>query len=179
MTDSQQLDTSILNLPIDGRNVQGTLGDELGETPTLLVFLRHFGCIFCREAIKDLRDIRDRHPDYPSIMFFHQGTPQEGDHFFDRLWPQARAVPDIPKTFYDAFEVPRGGLREMFGPEVWACGVRAAAKGNTIGMKSGDPWTMPVFVLVQGDQVLWRYTGRHAGDHPDFERIQRLVKQTV
>ena len=40
----QHLDPSLLTSPTVGVNLQpGTLHDQLGDTPTLLVFLRHFG----------------------------------------------------------------------------------------------------------------------------------------
>jgi len=46
----------ILDAPVSGVNLApGTLRAQLGERPTLLVFLRHFGGIFCREAVADLR----------------------------------------------------------------------------------------------------------------------------
>ncbi len=43
MTDSISL-SEALSRPVRGRNLQRkTLGENLGSTPTLLVFLRHFG----------------------------------------------------------------------------------------------------------------------------------------
>lgn len=114
-------------------------------------------------------------PDYPELLFFYQGSIEDGEAFFRRLWPEARAVSDLPLKFYDAFGVERGGLREMFGPEVWACGVRAARKGSFIGAPVGDPWIMPGLFLVRDEQVLWRHAFRHAGDHPDFAQIPQLA----
>lgn len=38
------LDTTVLKTAVTGVNLQpGNLGDQLQDTPTLLVFLRHFG----------------------------------------------------------------------------------------------------------------------------------------
>ena len=40
----RQIDTTILQTPVDGLNLQpGSLQEQLGTTPTLVVFLRHFG----------------------------------------------------------------------------------------------------------------------------------------
>jgi hypothetical protein len=40
----QQINRSILDTPVEGLNLRpGTLGDQLGTEPTLMVFLRHFG----------------------------------------------------------------------------------------------------------------------------------------
>ena len=65
-------------------------------------------------------------------------------------------------------------MKEMFGPEVWACGVRAARKGHFIGAPVGDPWIMPGLFLVQEEHILWQHDYRHAGDHPDFAGVGRL-----
>ncbi|MEM8532680.1 MAG: hypothetical protein AAGF95_17680 [Chloroflexota bacterium] len=40
----QQMNATILQSPVDGLNLQpGSLQEQLGTTPTLVVFLRHFG----------------------------------------------------------------------------------------------------------------------------------------
>ena len=119
----------------------------------------------------DLHKLVNQHPHYPPVLIFYQGTQDEGEAFFRKVWPGARAVPDIEKTFYNAFDIQRGGLKEMFGPEVWVCGVRATAKGHTIGQKTGDPWVMPGLFLVKGEQILWQHDFKHAGDHPNFLKI--------
>jgi peroxiredoxin len=58
---------------------------ELVEaSPVLLIFLRHFGCSFCRQAISDVSDLREelaRHGVRP--VFVHLGTPERAKPFFD------------------------------------------------------------------------------------------------
>lgn len=125
--------------------------------------------------MKDLRRIAAETPDYPRVLLFFQGTIDDGAAFFRRLWPEARAVSDLPQTFYNAFGIRRGGMKEMFGPEVWACGVRAATKGSFIGRPVGDPWMMPGLFLVQDGQIVWQHDFRHAGDHPDWQAIPTLA----
>jgi hypothetical protein len=103
------------------------------------------------------------------------GEADEGTVFLGQAWPGARGVADPAKRLYEAFDVGRGGIAEMFGPKAFVCGVRAARKGNFIGRKHGDPWTLPVFVLADGDHVLWRHDGAHAGDHPEWGAILEQV----
>src|ERR1700732_4592555 len=63
----------------------GTSLLALAETsPVLLVFLRHFGCSFCRQAISDVAELRpelDRRGVRP--VFVHLGTPERAKPFFD------------------------------------------------------------------------------------------------
>ena len=47
-----------------------------------------------------------------------------GEAFRGSLWPDARGIADPDKRLYDAFDVGRGGMAEMFGPGAIACGIR-------------------------------------------------------
>ncbi len=170
----------LLNHAIEGVNLSGrTLKEELGDSPKLLVFVRHFGCIFCRELIADFRHIRETHPEFPQILFFYQGTVSDGRGFFPSLWREAKAIADLPKVFYNGFGLERGGMKEMFGAEVWACGVRAALKGHFIGAPVGDPWTMPGIFLVHHHQILWQHHFKHAGDHPTLEDLTKALNNAL
>ncbi|MEM7344962.1 MAG: AhpC/TSA family protein [Chloroflexota bacterium] len=108
---------------------------------------------------------------YPPILFVYQGSIDDGQTFFDHAWPEARAVADLPKNLYRAFGLEQGGMREMFGPEVWACGIRATLKGKRVGLPVGDPWMMPGLFYVADDRILWQYDFKHAGDHPNFAAL--------
>lgn len=167
----ERIAPGLLDRFVAGVNLMpGSLRDQLGAGPTLLVFLRHFGCTFCRETVADLREAASR-PGYPAVLFFFQGSVTEGRAFLRRYWPEARAVADPELFFYDAFGVSRGSLFQMFGPGVFVAGYRARQKGHENGPRSGDIYRMPGVFLVQGARVLWQHAYRHAGDHPDFRRI--------
>lgn len=161
----------LLTLPAHGINLPSETLAPLLNTPTLLIFLRHFGCIFCREMVADLRQLTQKQSDYPPILFFYQGTVEDGTAFFGNLWPEAQAVADLEQRFYTLFGLSKGSAAQMFGPEVWACGVRAAFKGHFIGAPVGDPWMMPGVFFVEKDAVLWEHSFKHAGDHPDFKTL--------
>jgi len=118
-----------------------------------------------------LRHLASHDPDYPPILFFHQGSLADGRTFFDQMWPEARAVSDSSKKFYSAFGLKQGGLQEMLGPRVFARGLRSTIKGNFIGRPIGDPWLMPGVFLIHEERIVWQHRYRHAGDHPDFSRI--------
>ena len=156
----------------------GTLSDQLGDAPSLLVFLRYFGCPFCKETIAGLREATDQNPGYPPVLFFHQGSPMEGRAFLRRSWPEARAVADTETYFYDAFGVGRAGWRELLHPGSLSAMRRARAQGHTAsddGAATSDPRRMPGLFVVRGASVLWAHRPRHQGDHPPFARIPALA----
>ena len=121
--------------------------------------------------MKELRQTVATAPNYVDILFFYQGSVEDGEDFFQRFWPEARAVSDLSRTFYVAFGLERAGIRQMFGPEVVACGIRAAKNGSYAGKPVGDTRMMPGAFLVQGERVLWQHNYRHIADHPDFAQL--------
>jgi hypothetical protein len=166
-----------LDRVVSGVNLMpGSLRDQLGSEPTLLVFLRYFGCIFCREMVADVRAAAESSPDYPSVLFFYQGTPTEGRAFLRRYWPAARAVADDDHSFYEDFGVERGRLLEVLGPRALLSTRRAKAKGHEFGERTGDAWRMPGLFLVRGEDVLWQHEFSHQADHPVFEDIPQLAQ---
>lgn len=176
-----RIEASVLSRPIDGFHLRGsTLGEQLdvpGDGPTMLVFLRHFGCIFCREMTRDVHAAAASDPAYPPVVFVGQGDREETDAFLATLWPDASIICDPERTLYSAFGLGKGSIYQMFGPSVWACGVRARLKGNVRGKVIGDPWTMPgVFVANADGEILWTHTFAHAGDHPDWKAIPAAIR---
>jgi len=175
-----RIPAEVLDQPVVGVNlVPGTLRDQLGDGPTLLVFLRQLGCVFCRETVTDLRRHAESDLSYPVPLLFIQGSPTEGRVFLSRFWPAARAVADRGKHFYAAFGVERGSLLQTLGPAVWRAHRRAAAKGIAQGERVGDVWMMPAVLRTEGDRITWRHRFRHAGDLPDFAQLPTAAATTT
>jgi hypothetical protein len=172
MRTGEVIPDEILKRPASGVSLApGPLGDQLGSGPNLLVFLRHFGCIFCRETIADLRAVAERDERFPDTLFFFQGSPTEGRALLRSYWPAARAVADPEGAIYGAFGIGRGGPLQMFGPAVWTARSRARAKGHRNGSPSGDVWRMPGVFLTEGTRIVWTHEYAHAADHPDYQEI--------
>jgi len=174
------LTEEVLEAPVTGLNLApGRLRDQLGEEATLLVFLRHLGCIFCRETVADLRAITDREPAFPPVLLFTQSTPVELRAFLRRDWPTARAISDPERRFYAAFGIERMSPFGLLRPALWSAERRARAKGIEGGERSGDIWRMPGVFLARRRQIVWSHEFRHAGDHPDWARIPALAAALV
>jgi hypothetical protein len=171
----QTLDRAVTGVGL----VPGTLRDQIGDEITLLVFLRHFGCMFCRETVGDLREATLSNPAFPPVLFFFQGSSTEGRAFLRRDWPDARAVADPELEFYDLFDVRRATFLEALGPSVLASRSRARAKGYENGARSGDIWRMPGLFAVRGDQIVWSHYPKHAADHPLFQDIPEQLREVA
>ena len=64
------IENETLDSPVSGVNlIPGSFRDQMSEEPTLLVFLRFFGCMFCRETVSDLRQLSEGRADFPAVLF--------------------------------------------------------------------------------------------------------------
>lgn len=121
--------------------------------------------------VAELRQVVAKNPDFPEVLIFAQGSVEQSKAFFAERWPEARAVADPRRRFYQAFGVGRGSLRQLASPGVLLAGARAVAKGHVQGQTIGDAATMPGLMLVQDNCIVWQHHFKHAGDHPDWEEI--------
>lgn len=175
---NKRLPDEVLEASVVGVGLSpGSLRDQLAPDGTLLVFLRHFGCIFCRETVGELRAAVERHERYPEVLFFFQGRAMEGRALLQRDWPEARAIADPDMEFYDRFGLKRANLYEAFRPAVFTASVRAMRKGYEGGPRSGDIWRLPGAFGVIDERLVWTYRARHAADRPDFDTIPAIFER--
>jgi hypothetical protein len=180
MNAARDIPEALLTRPVVGVNLSpGRLSDQLGSEMTLLVFLRHFGCMFCRETLADMRAISEGDTRFPTPLFFYQGSPIEGKAFLRRYWPSLRAVADPSAEFYRGFGLKRGGPLKTLGPAVWAGKTLANAKGHRNGMITGDIWRMPGIFLAREGRLVWAHEYRHVADHPDYQQICEIASSAT
>src|SRR5690606_14956744 len=94
-TSLTRLEDNLLDAPVAGsglhedENGHATLRAQLdSERPTLLLFLRHLGCVFCRQMVKDVRiasdeaDAGQAEKRFPRVVFVHSAETERGARFF-------------------------------------------------------------------------------------------------
>ena len=139
--------------------------------PQFLVFLRHFGCTFCREALGDLSMINDRLREVGTrLVLVHMSPENEACEMFEKYdLKEVTQVSDPDRVLYRAFALRRGSPAELLGWSVWKRGWDAGVKqGHGIGWLRGDATQMPgAFVVSQG-QVVAQFLHETAADRPDY-----------
>lgn len=147
--------------------------------PVLLVFLRHVGCTFCREALSDLADKRKAiEGTGTQIVLVHMGREEAAEQIlrkYDLL--DIPRVADPKLTLYEAFGLERGTMAQLLGPKVWLRGFKAGFLGkHGMGGAEGDVAQMPgVFLLFHGE-TLKSYRHQSAADRPDYlEMVSELA----
>jgi AhpC/TSA family protein len=145
----------------------------LTDKPALVVFLRSFGCTFCREAIADVAAARaEIEAAGASIVFVHSGTHAEAEAWFSKYGLSGAAqISDPGLDHYAAFGLGRTELLGLFDPQVW---VRGASCARSHGFGPQSPTMMrqlPGAFVVQGGGVLASYRHGSPADRPDYLRL--------
>jgi peroxiredoxin len=151
-----------------------TLAEITADASTLIVFLRHFGCTFCMEAAADIAKQRDAIEQLGTgIVFVHMSRNANAEAFFQRYgMPDALHISDPQCRLYDAFDLKRGTLGQLFGPKVFARGINAfLTGGHAVGKLQGDGFQMPGVFLMRGNAILAGFRHAHAGERPDYLRL--------
>ena len=121
-----------------GKSVR--LGRSWEKKPAVLAFVRHFGCLFCREQVAELRDalkeIRDRGAE---LVMIGNGHPEQALAFKDKQKITFPLFTDPDLKSYRAAGL-RRGLISTLSPRSMLHGARALSGGNVVTAVLGDAW---------------------------------------
>ena len=157
----------------DGR----TLAELSAERPVLIVFLRHSGCTFCREALRDLQQQRQQiEQSGTSIALVHLISDDEAARFFAPY-----GLADVPRfsdpdrRLYAAFDLQRGTFLQLMGPRVVWRGIQAILSGHGLGFIRGDVRQLPGTFVVHRGQIVQAFRNQTAADRPEYAELACAV----
>jgi peroxiredoxin len=150
------------------------LVDLTQESPVLLVFLRHAGCTFCREALADISRTRKAiESGSTRIVLVHMGDRTALTQLIDKYGlHDVERICDSGQVLYAAFGLKRGSFFQLFGWKVWWRGfVAGVVQGHGIGRQAADSRQMPgVFYLDKG-LIARRFRHQSAADRPQYDSL--------
>jgi peroxiredoxin len=151
-----------------GRN----LLELVDERPVLLIFLRHFGCSFCRQAIDDVSKVsQELEKRGAQVVFVHLGSPERAKPFFDYYQlSSVERVSDPEGTLYrsPAFLLARISVFKLFRPAVWIAWLKGAIFAHGIGMIKEDAFQMPGVFFLRDRKIANLYRHRTIADRPNY-----------
>lgn len=149
--------------------------------PTLVVFLRHFGCTFCREAMAQLAEDRaEIEQSGTRLVVIHQSEPAAADRFFAKYGLEDVArISDPERKLYAHFDLKEGSWEQVFGWKSWLRGIPAFFRGHFIGRLQGNGYQMPGSFLVQDTTVLRAYRHSSAADRVDYCALAQPTAEPV
>lgn len=154
-------------------------GESVGElsrrAPVLLVFLRHFGCTFCREALADIASQREAiERAGAQIVLVHMTSAEIAEPYFAKYGLSGLDhVSDPECAYYRAFGLLKGNFHQLFGLQSWVRGFEAGVvRGHWVGYRQlGDGFQMPGAFSVRDGDVAEAFVHRVASDRPDYWRL--------
>jgi peroxiredoxin len=146
------------------------------DKPVLVVFLRHFGCQFCRQAMDELSQKRkDLTEIGTELIFVHMACNEDAESYFKKFNLEGiEHISDPNCRYYAAFGLVKGSFTQLFGLQTWIRGFSATSKyGNEMGKHLGDNFQMPgAFMIFQGE-IKDQHIHKIASDRPDYDRLMR------
>src|ERR1700723_3077721 len=153
-----------------------TLLALVDESPLLLIFLRHFGCSFCRQTLDDVSRIRGQiEARRIRPVFVHLGSPERAKPYFDYYHlSDVERVSNPEGSLYasSVFQVPRKNvLTQFLVPAVWKAWLQGAVQKHGIGMIKEDADQMPGIFYLQKRAIVRAYRYRTIADRPDYLKL--------
>ena len=151
------------------------LDDLADQQPQLVMFLRHAGCTFCRQALSDLSKQRAELEQLGvGIVLVHLGEEEpDTDEFFGGY-----GMDDLPRIsdpecrLYRQFGLDLGGFSQLFGLRVWLRGLVAGLlNGHGIGAARGNTFQMPGAYVYHHGQISAGFRHNFASDRPDYVEL--------
>ncbi|MDX2176077.1 MAG: redoxin domain-containing protein [Candidatus Sumerlaeia bacterium] len=158
-----------------------SLGDLSGSKCHLLVFFRHSGCTFCREAVDDIAKVRPQLlDDGAEAILVHHGD----EHRFLRLLRDTglEACPrvhDPERKLYHAFGLTDARLDQWLSPGSMLRSVEAILAGHGWAFPDGSSLQMPGLFAIHDRKVLVSYYHRNVSDRPDYLAVAREAMKRI
>ena len=153
---------------------QGHTIEELSnQSPVLLVFLRHFGCIFCKESMHDIsRRRKNLEEEGIKIVLVHMSDFETAEGYFKKNKLQnIEHVSDPECKIYALFGLVKGSFSQLFGLKTWIRGFEIAATKQILPgtTRIGDGLQMPGIFLIREGMVIESFIHNSVADKPNYE----------
>lgn len=158
-----------------------TLAEISHDRPLMIVFLRHFGCAFCKEALQDLaRSQKQIEKLGVSLAFVHMSHPAKATSTMKKYGlEEVDQFCDGTCELYRAFGVERGSFLQLFGPKVVWRGIIATFKCNLLGALAGDGFRMPAIFFMHQGEIQGSFRHQTAADRPDYVELAKRFRSTL
>ncbi len=163
---------------IDISNIQTNTEESIKtlsqDHPIMLVFLRHFGCVFCRDSLKELSETQGFFKENGvEIIFVHMTENDIAEMYFEQFGLKGyKHISDPSCDLYLHFGLIKGNFNQLFGLKNIIRGFEATMKGTFISLKQvGDGFQMPGIFMLKDGEVKNSFIHRFASDIPDYKEI--------
>ena len=153
-----------------------SLLDLVDESPVLLVFLRHFSCAFCAQALDRVAQVRTQiEARGARPVFVHLGSPERAKPYFDYYHlSDIERISNPEATLYQLpfFALSRTNpFLHFLNPTVWKGWLSGAMFKYGIGLIKEDAEQMPGVFFLKNRTIVRAFRHRTIADEPDYLKI--------
>lgn len=146
------------------------------ESPVLLIFLRHFGCSFCRMTISQIGELRaELRERGVRPVFVHLGTPEIAKAHFDFYeLSDVERIHDPDAAIYRNKVFALGQQSpwwQLVNPVVWFGWLKGTIFKYGIGKIQGDGSQMPGVFFLKGPKIVRKFVYRNISDQPQWLKL--------
>jgi hypothetical protein len=145
---------------------------EAGKNQILaMVFLRHFGCTFTRQILRELQSIKDEADRHGARLVLVHMLEEGGESEYMKSKQGIARIADPMCELYRAFGLGKGGFIELFGPHVIFRMSVALIRGCGVGHLAGDGLQMPGAFLFRDGKIISAQRAHDQSELPDLPRL--------
>jgi peroxiredoxin len=164
----------------DGHEVR--LGDLWSEDPVVLVWVRHYGCVHCRNHAVQLEGARSEFDAAGvRVVLVGQATPRQAAHFRRRLGIDLPVLADEKRESYRLAGAKVATAGELLGPKSVTAGLKATfeSRGKVHqGRIIGHPAQLGgAMVIAPGGEITWSHMAENASDNASPDEILAAARQ--
>jgi hypothetical protein len=148
------------------------LGSLFESKPSVLIWLRHFGCSFCLEQVKVLMSaLGEIEETGGQLVLIGQGSPEQALRFQQLKAPGVQVVTDPERVSYRAIGAHRS-FWGLFSPH----DIAAWRRGRRLGIRTeglqGDALQLgAALVVAPPDRLMLMHINSSLGDHPQVREL--------
>ncbi len=153
-----------------------SLLEVVDEAPVLLIFLRHFGCSFCRQALDQVSLIRNEIAARGAQpVFVHLGSPERAKPYFD--YYQLSTVERVSNPNASLYQHPAFALARLhpylnaLSLKVWKGWLSGALRKYGIGRIQEDGHQMPGVFFLKERKIVRGFRYQSIADEPDYLKL--------
>jgi peroxiredoxin len=164
---------NIQSLSLIQTNQGHNILDLSKQNPVLLVFLRHFGCVFCKESLHDISNKKEQFlQEGIQVIFVHMSSAETAETYFkNNELSEFDHISDPDCKLYASFGLTKGSFSQLFGLKTWIRGFEVATTKQIFPSSAsiGDGLQMPGIFLIKSGEVIESFIHHSVADKPNYE----------
>lgn len=158
-------------------HIETNKGNNLSELShqhhILLVFLRHFGCVYCKESMYDISKQRNNiERQGIKIILVHMADHETASAYFKKFKIDSlEQIADPECKVYSSFGLVKGTVSQLFGLKTWLRTAEIAATKQLLpsSKRIGDGLQMPGIFLLKDDAIIDKFIHLSVADRPNYD----------